>query len=627
MADTLLRNETEVTAPNRASWVYLAHDQGGGVYADRKVSINNLFGAAADVVIPIARAHVWGASDIAFFSHEDHSSTSNAGFRQTAAGATMLNAASGQAVTLGIGGTAAVWLTSGSLLSVGSASPVAGSRFYSHALATDTYAGYFAGDNKTTLQDGSSGNTGTDEQFDNLWEAVKITAGFTSSSVSGFSVRLKRTGTITNPTATITGYIYSDSGGQPNAIVGSLSSIRLGTLTTSYVEYHFGGTSGLTINSATDYWLVLSQSSAPTGGTVQLDRGTSGANAHAFSANGSSWTLEASKTCWHKVYSITGYGAYGASYASYGGRFESINFYGVRGGSQNLYGVWGTSANSTGVYGQSSNYIGVQGVSTEYVGVSGVSTNNVGTQGTSATHFGVYGLSTSSRGVTGVSTSSYGGYFQTLTGIGLLGIQVGTLTGSITSNALWAYRNLTLGGFDATGAVLMVEDNTAATGPLQDWRKQSTTLARMTGAGILVLGSTVLNGTARMQVYGDIAQNGANGGQSTRFVLTELVNIQAAAETDSTIQIPANSYGIELSYRVVNEIPDTDTMDVGIVGALDRFGDDIVTDAGITHIAVDQANFYTSAAAIRFTPNLVPSGSAGDVRLVIRGFKVTAPTS
>jgi hypothetical protein len=146
-------------------------------------------------------------------------------------------------------------------------------------------------------------------------------------------------------------------------------------------------------------------------------------------------------------------------------------------------------------------------------------------------------------------------------------------------------------------------------------------------SGIVTIGTETAAGTARLQVASDLSLNGLNGDQSTRFYLTEPVDIQDAADTDSTIAIPANSYGVEVSVRVVEDIPDTSTIDIGVSGATTRFGTAVDSTQGAVNVAVDQSTFYTSATVIKITPDLVPSGPSGQVRIVIRGWKATAPTS
>jgi len=145
-----------------------------------------------------------------------------------------------------------------------------------------------------------------------------------------------------------------------------------------------------------------------------------------------------------------------------------------------LYAV--TAAASTyGVYGQSTNYIGVRGNSTSNIAV--------------------YGTSTSSYGVYGSSVSFFGGYFQSLSGIGLRGYQTGALTANTVNYAIHAYRNLTLGAFDATGAVMRVEDATASSGLLAEWVKEGATVASLSNTGDFILSNPSPTGNSRLAFY------------------------------------------------------------------------------------------------------------------------------
>lgn len=260
-----------------------------------------------------------------------------------------------------------------------------------------TYANINAAQYASTLQDGSA-SSGADETLDNLWEALKFTAAG-NHNVRSFSVRLKASAALSNPTAILTGYLYTDNSGVPGTLVSGAAYIRYGVLTTSYVEYHFSVTT--TLVSGTSYWLVLKQSGAPTGGTISLDRNSSGTALHAYSADGAAWTAEDSKTGWFKLY--------GRTYA--GVQASSVQHYGIYGISTNSYGAVGSSTYGYGVYGTSThNHAGL--FSAAYgAGVYGTSTHNYGVYGTSTNHAGVGGLSTNSHGVYGTSTAGRAGYF------------------------------------------------------------------------------------------------------------------------------------------------------------------------------------------------------------------------
>jgi len=261
---------------------------------------------------------------------------------------------------------------------------VAGFVISDETVDQESYPSIYGKQTASTLQDGSSGNTGTDEAFDNTWEAIKFTADG-NHNMRSFGVRLKVSAALTNPTSLIYGYLYTDSAGAPGTKLTGGTYVRYGSLTTSYAEYQFRISQTLT--DTTNYWLVLKQSAAPAGGTISIDRGTTGTGLHAYSANGLDWTTENSKQGWHKIYGRTYVGVLGSS----------TNSYGVQGSSTNSYGVYGLSTNSYGVYGLSTNSYGVQGSSTNSYGVYGLSTNSYGVQGFSANSIGVRGISTNNR--------------------------------------------------------------------------------------------------------------------------------------------------------------------------------------------------------------------------------------
>jgi len=283
----------------------------------------------------------------------------------------------------------------------------------------ETSATIYAGQVAKNQEDGSA-NTGTDESYDNTWEAIKFTAS-ASSEVRSVGVRLKRTGTITNVTETITGYIYSDNAGSPNAALGSSNtSIRFGSLTTSYVEHSFF-VGSVSLVSGTDYWIIIKRSNAPVNGTIEIDGTNVGTAQHAYSSNGSAWTTENSKQGWHKLYGRTYYSVSAFStnnYALYG---ESVNAHGIYGKSTNEYGVYGYSINSFGLRGKSDYNIGIYGSSIYMAGINGVSVSNHGVRGDSTSAAGVLGMSSSLYGVWGTSTSSYGVYGTSTNSAGVYG--------------------------------------------------------------------------------------------------------------------------------------------------------------------------------------------------------------
>ncbi len=322
-----------------------------------------------------------------------------------------------------------------------------------------------------TLRDGSI-YTGTDVTMSTLYKAVKLTAS-AAYTMGDYMIRIKSSATLTNPTATITGYIYSDNGGVPGTLLATGMGIRFGSLTTSYQTLSVGTTYAMI--SGLVYWLVLKQSTAPTGGDIILDSDVS-TDMGATSTNGTSWTNTTAELR-YVIRGLNYIGVYGNSTNSYGVYGISTNYIGVYGISTNYIGVHGNSTNSFGVYGISTNYIGVYGISTNYIGVYGNSTNSYGVQGNSTNYIGVYGNSTNYIGVYGNSTNSYGVYGNSTNYIGVYGnstnsyggifYQNGTLTTENASNTVLIRRypvTNSTGSLNCTGNVLQITDNPTGTG-------------------------------------------------------------------------------------------------------------------------------------------------------------------
>ncbi len=114
------------------------------------------------------------------------------------------------------------------------------------------------------------------------------------------------------------------------------------------------------------------------------------------------------------------------------------------------------------------------------------STLSVG--GSGASGASIYGGG-SSVGVYG-DGSVYGVFGTSTAGYAIGATQQGTLTANNISPAVRAHRSLALGAFDATAAVLQVEDDTASTGHLQEWKKQGVVKAVMDKDGNLGIGTT-----------------------------------------------------------------------------------------------------------------------------------------
>lgn len=134
---------------------------------------------------------------------------------------------------------------------------------------------------------------------------------------------------------------------------------------------------------------------------------------------------------------------------------------------------------------------------------------------------------------------------------------------------------------------------------------------------------------AAVAAAGTISKTDANGQSFGVKTLTELTTIAAAANTDTTIQMPAASIVLSVSVRVTVAVTCTSTFDVGDAGSATRFSTAAVSKAVNSTDAGTKAGAYynASAASVRITPDTVPSDNTGRVRVTIAYIEVTPPTS
>jgi len=304
-------------------------------------------------------------------------------------------------------------------------------------------------------------STGNDEPLLNQYYAWKFTAS-AANTMGSLSVRLKKIGTVTNTTDYIRLKLYSDTGTAPNALLYTSDQVKMGTLTTSYVEYLFGG--DYTMVNGTSYWLVVERSASVTGGgSITVDRNSNSlSTTNVVTPASGDWTINTGlgryiiygQTPRGIYVTSTNYvGVYGSSTNSYGVQGISTNSGGVYGISTNSYGVYGNSTNSTGVNGNSTNSYGVQGISTNSAGVNGNSTNNYGVYGQSSSSYGLGGISTTGVGFIGISTNSSGGAMY-------IGDGVDKLTQNNTGSVLIMSRRVDGNStYAVSGNLLNITDN------------------------------------------------------------------------------------------------------------------------------------------------------------------------
>jgi len=378
-------------------------------------------------------------------------------------------------------------------------------------------------------------STGNDETFTNSHYAWSFVAS-AAHTVGSISVRLKKVGTVTNTTDTIQLKIFSDNAGTPDALLMTTDSMRMGTLTTSYVEYYFGG--DLTLVNGTTYWIAVRKSAAVTGGgSIAIDRnGTALTTCNTATPVSGDWTVNAGLGR-YTVYGRSPIGIRGTSTNSFGVNGNSTNNIGVYGTSTNYVGVYGTSTNNIGVQGNSTNSFGVQGTSTNSYGVYGNSTNNIGVYGTSTNYVGVYGNSTNSFGVNGNSTNSYGAVLT----------QSGTLTAANSSNAVLVRRNgvtNSTGSLNYSGNVLQITDNPTGTG---------------TVSGALISGSLSVaadgSGTTERIRFDPRVANGASA-------VAHMLDTGNALSTAGALLLDVRNNGVskhavDLNGNIIEKVPTT----------------------------------------------------------------------
>ena len=313
----------------------------------------------------------------------------------------------------------------------------------------------------TNLQSDVS-STGNDETLADRYYAWKFIAS-AAHTMGSLSVRLKKVGTITNTTDYIRLKLYSDSTGTPNSLLWTSDQMKMDSLTTSYVEYFFGG--DYTLVNGNTYWIVVERNAAVTGGgSIAVDRnGTALTTTNVASPITSDWTVSAGLGRF-VLYGQSPIAVSGFSRNQAGGYFSSSNGYGVQGVSTSGVGGYFSSINNYGVY----------GVSTSASGLYGLSTNGPGIQGTSTAGNGILGTSVSSAGIYCISTNGWGALIY----------QAGALSGNNANSTLLLRRfGATAVGSSYTGSVLQITDNPTGTGVV---------------SGALISG--IINSTERFQI-------------------------------------------------------------------------------------------------------------------------------
>jgi hypothetical protein len=377
-----------------------------------------------------------------------------------------------------------------------------------------------------TIQDGSA-NTGSDYTVTTKYVATKFVAS-DAHTVGDFQVRIKESADITNTTATLTGYIYTDNAGQPGSIFEYGNAVAFGTLTSTYQVLSFG-TATNPLTSGSSYWLVLKYSAAPVGGSIVLDS-TTEAGAGATSADGTTWANTTAKL----YYVIRGYTGRAIT-------ASSTNQWAVYGSSVNGVGVYGLSTNERGLLGNSTNNIGVYGTSTNNRGVYGSSTNNDGVYGYTVSGNGVYGYSSSGNALYGVSSSSNGVYGASTTGYaGQFSGGIGTrfTLGTRTTAAYIQHSTATwnAAGVVFTGNLTNITNTASAAGSLiEDWQVGSVSKFKIDKDGnVTTAGNQIVSGNIGVGTTSPVSL--------TEFYSTTAPEINITAGTDTTTIDPVITF-------------------------------------------------------------------------------------
>lgn len=222
----------------------------------------------------------------------------------------------------------------------------------------------------------------------------------------------------------------------------------------------------------------------------------------------------------------------------------------------------------------------------------------------------------------GNTTTVAGAYFQGMSSSGAAGTPTITSAFGVKIGASTVSAGHTLTG--QAGVVIApitgATNNTALLiGP--------TSFAIPTGDWAIYNASTNANWLAGNLAIGAAT---ANGQKITIDALTELTTIAAAATTDTTIQMPANSVVLGVSVRVTTVIPTATSFSVGDSGSATRFSTaNVSTAANSTDPGTKAGAYYNATAlSVRLTMNGgTPAANTGRVRVTIHYYTVTAPTS
>jgi hypothetical protein len=249
----------------------------------------------------------------------------------------------------------------------------------------------------------SQTGTGTDFDPSTTYVCIKFTTSSTASFIQGISLRVKKTGSLTD-SSSLSFALYTDSGGAPNTLLSSGGQIFGGQVTSSYAELYAMLQNVTTeLSASTTYWVVITRSES--GGDFVLDSTAGTGSTYTGAALGS--LSDSNSIIYYKIYARSEYPIHTTGKHTHSVWGVSVTGVGVRGDSTSHYGVYGQSVSDPGVRGTSTYQEGVLGTSTHGSGVVGSSSSTTSTSyavygnqtGASGGAPGVYGSSTSGPGV------------------------------------------------------------------------------------------------------------------------------------------------------------------------------------------------------------------------------------
>lgn len=419
---------------------------------------------------------------------------------------------------------------------------------FSHQVTSTTGNAASVTINKTaaTSYDGSA-NTGTDELLDNTYEAIQFIPTGTSAGYGSIRLKISSATAVINPTDTITFKVYGDSGGTPvDNFGGATVSQSYGRLTTSYQDIDFAGFG--TFTAGNKYWLVMSYTTAPTGATVNMDCTNTGTATHAYSSDGSSWTLENNKSCYLKYY------------VSSSARPLTIN-------TLNGDIMQGTSTSGGN---------GADFIANGHNGTAAV-------RGTSPMGFGGNFTSTTGTGVN--VTGTYGTALAT-TGLNTQNTftQTGTAAWKIWKPLMSLTRSVTIGAFDCVAPLFQLSSTVADTGNLMALFKQNAEKFKITSNGTAWLSSGYV--ADETSLGSEKATNGTFTGNANNWTL----NTGWAYNSNNVIHTSGNTGTLTqdmtevagdvyyVSYVVSSQTIGTVTMSIGGVTGKTTWGNGTFTE-------------------------------------------------